>query len=232
MYQDRDAQPRYLLVMLTSGPALQIIRLKPSGVQAFRDLARRYNPRSQTRSLAKLPKLMHLILGKSQLVSQIDRWCLRDPLESMRHQVVRCWVYKSNAPFFWREFRQNFGHTCCSPVVHVLTSPSYDRNGKLLSGETVMAAKPANVNGRSANGIDAVYGDKGKTSKHFKCKKARTEAKESTKVNKRAARSLSDIVVIVQQHEPSHTSRSSADILCKFVSTTSVTTLQSHPDCA
>ena len=45
--QDMVAQLRYLLVMLTSGPALQIIRQPPSGVQAFRDLARRYNPRSQ-----------------------------------------------------------------------------------------------------------------------------------------------------------------------------------------
>ena len=49
--QDMDAQLRYLLVMLTSGPALQIIRQQPSGVQAFRDLARRYNPRSQASSL-------------------------------------------------------------------------------------------------------------------------------------------------------------------------------------
>ena len=57
--QDMDAQLRYLLVMLTSGPALQIIRQQPSGVQAFRDLARRYNPRSQARSLAQLQELMH-----------------------------------------------------------------------------------------------------------------------------------------------------------------------------
>ena len=53
-----DAQLRYLLVMLTSGPALQIIRQQPSGVQAFRDLARRYNPRSQARSLAQLQEIM------------------------------------------------------------------------------------------------------------------------------------------------------------------------------
>ena len=52
--QDMDAQLRYLLVLLTSGPALQIIRQQPSGVLAFRDLARRYNPRSQARSLAQL----------------------------------------------------------------------------------------------------------------------------------------------------------------------------------
>ena len=58
--QDMDAQLRYLLVMLTSGPALQIIRQQPSGAQAFRDLARRgYNPRSQARSLAQLQEIMH-----------------------------------------------------------------------------------------------------------------------------------------------------------------------------
>ena len=54
LHQDMDAPLRYQLVMLTSGPALQIIRQQPSGVQASRDLARRYNPRSQARSLAQL----------------------------------------------------------------------------------------------------------------------------------------------------------------------------------
>ena len=62
--QDMDAQLRYLLVMLTSGPALQIIRQQPSGVQAFRDLARRYNPRSQARSLAQLQEIMHFDFGQ------------------------------------------------------------------------------------------------------------------------------------------------------------------------
>ena len=71
--QDMDAQRRYLLVMLTSGPALQIIRQQPSGVQAFRDLARRYNSR------VRKPVPWHsckrsciLISGRSQLVSQIE----------------------------------------------------------------------------------------------------------------------------------------------------------------
>ena len=59
-----DAQLRYLLVILTSGPALQIIRQQPSGVQAFRDLARRYNPRSQARSLAQLQETMHFDFGQ------------------------------------------------------------------------------------------------------------------------------------------------------------------------
>ena len=50
--------------MMTSGPALQIIRQQPSGVQAFRDLARRYNPRSQARSLAQLQEIMHFDFGQ------------------------------------------------------------------------------------------------------------------------------------------------------------------------
>ena len=62
--QDMDAQLRYLLVMLTSGPALQIIQQQPSGVQAFRDLARRYNPRLQARFLAQLQEIMHFDFGQ------------------------------------------------------------------------------------------------------------------------------------------------------------------------
>ena len=50
--------------MLTSGPALQIIRQEPNGVQAFRELARRYNPPSQARSLAQLQELMHFDFGQ------------------------------------------------------------------------------------------------------------------------------------------------------------------------
>ena len=62
--QDLDAQLRYLLVMLTSGPALQIIRQKPSGVQAFRDLARRYNPGRKHVPLARLQELGHFDFGQ------------------------------------------------------------------------------------------------------------------------------------------------------------------------
>ena len=57
--QDMDAQLGYLLVMLTSGPALQIIRQQPSGVQAFR-------------ALAQLQEIMHFDSGRGQLVSQIE----------------------------------------------------------------------------------------------------------------------------------------------------------------
>ena len=59
-----DAQLRCLLDMLTSGAALQIIRQQPSGVQAFRDLARKYSPRSQARALTQLQGLMHFDLGQ------------------------------------------------------------------------------------------------------------------------------------------------------------------------
>ena len=52
-----------LLVMLTTGPALQILR-QPSGVQAFRYLTRRYNPRTQARSMAKLQLIMHFDMGQ------------------------------------------------------------------------------------------------------------------------------------------------------------------------
>ena len=69
--QDMDAPLRYLLVMLTSRSVLRVIRQQPSGVQAFRDLARRYNPRSQARSLAQLQEIMHFDFG------QEASWCHR-----------------------------------------------------------------------------------------------------------------------------------------------------------
>ena len=61
--EDMDAQLRCLLVMLTSGPTLQIIRQQPSEVQAFPDLVRRCNLRSQARSLAQLLELLHFDVG-------------------------------------------------------------------------------------------------------------------------------------------------------------------------
>ena len=61
--KDMDTQLRYLLVMLTTGPVLQIIRQQPSGVQDFRYLARRYNPRTQASSLAKVQDTMHFDRG-------------------------------------------------------------------------------------------------------------------------------------------------------------------------
>ena len=55
---ERDAELRYLLVALTLGPALQIVRATAGGLQAYRALARRFNPRSQARSLTMLQSIM------------------------------------------------------------------------------------------------------------------------------------------------------------------------------
>ena len=62
--QDTNAVCRYRLAMLTSGPALQIIRQQPSAGHAFGDLALVHNPRSQARSLAQLQELIHCDLGQ------------------------------------------------------------------------------------------------------------------------------------------------------------------------
>ena len=79
MNQDIGAQLRYLLVMLTSGAALQIIRQKRGGIQAFRDFARRYSPCSQVRSLAQLQELMHFDSGQ-ELVGVTGRLIVFDRL--------------------------------------------------------------------------------------------------------------------------------------------------------
>ena len=62
--QDMNAVCRYRLAMLTSGPALQIIRQPSSGGHAFGDFALVHNPRSQARSLAQLQELIHFDLGQ------------------------------------------------------------------------------------------------------------------------------------------------------------------------
>ena len=98
--------------MLTSGPALQILRQQPSGAQAFRDLARRYNSRSQARSLAQLREIMHFDFGQEPAGVTDRPIVFERPVGKHEIQVARFWVYKSNAPFFWREFRRNSGHTC------------------------------------------------------------------------------------------------------------------------
>ena len=61
--QDMDAQLRFLLVMLTSGPALQIIRQQPCGVQS--------TFASPLPGTAARERACILILGRRQRVSQI-----------------------------------------------------------------------------------------------------------------------------------------------------------------
>ena len=150
--QDMDAQLRYLLVMLTSGPALQIILQEPSGVQAFRDLARRYNPLSQVRSLAQLQEIMHFGFGQEP-AGVTDRMIVFERLvgecetssgEALGVQVKCAVLLESSTG------------TQDTPVAQLWFTTGLRHHeadsGKLLSGETVMAARPFNDNGRSANG--------------------------------------------------------------------------------
>ena len=151
--QDMDAQLRYLLVMLTSGPALQIIRQQPSGVQAFRDLARRYSPRSQARSLAQLQEIMHFDFGQ-QPAGVTDRMIVFERLvgeyETSSGEALGVQVNVRRASGGSSTGTQD------TPVAHLWFTTGLRHHeadsGKLLSGETVMAARPINDNGRSANG--------------------------------------------------------------------------------
>ena len=56
--QDMDAHVRFLY-------PLQFIQQLPSGVKAFRDVVRSYDPSSQALSLAQLQKFMHLVGNRS-----------------------------------------------------------------------------------------------------------------------------------------------------------------------
>ena len=164
--QDMDAQLRYLLVMLTSGPALQIIRQQPSGVQAFRDLARRYNPRSQARSLAQLQEIMHFDFGQEP-VGVTDRMIVFERLvgeyetssgEALGVQV-KCAVLLERDP---PKLKTHLLLTCGSRpdygiMRQTVGSYSVARRSWQPSHSTPMGEAPME--------IDAVYGDKGKKSK-------------------------------------------------------------------
>ena len=176
--QDMDAQLRYLLVMLTSGPALQIIRQQPSGVQAFRDLARRYNPRSQARSLAQLQELMHFDFGQEP-AGVTDRLIVFERLvgecEISSGEVlgvqVKCAVLLERVP---TELRTHLLLTCGSRPDYAImrqTVESYSvaKRSWQPNHSTSMGEAPME--------IDAVYGDKGKKGKHGKGKKGKDKGK-------------------------------------------------------
>ena len=97
-----------------------------------------------------------------------------------------------------------------TPVAHLWFTTGLRHNeadsGKLLSGETVMAARPFNDNGTSANGNLETKARKANTPR---ARKARTRAKESTRVNTRAVQSLKAIVVTVESGD---TSKKTVDI--------------------
>ena len=90
-----------------------------------------------------------------------------------------------------------------TPFAHLWFTTGLRRHeadsGKLLSGETVMGARPFNDNGRSANGNRrCVWRQKARKANTKRARKARTRAKESTRVNTRAVLSLRAIVVFVE----------------------------------
>ena len=174
--QDMDAQLRYLLVMLTSGPALQIIRQQPSGVQAFRDLARRYSTRSQARSLAQLQEIMHFDFGQepgTDLMIVFER--LVGEYETSSGEAlgvqVKCAVLLERVP---PELRTHLLLTCGSRPDYAImrqTVESYSvaRRSWQPGHSTTMGEAPME--------IDAVYGDKGKKGKHAMGKKGKDKGK-------------------------------------------------------
>ena len=203
--QDMDAQLRYLLVMLTSGPVLQIIRQQPSGVRAFRDLARRYNPRSQARSLTQLQGIMHFDFGQEP-AGVTDRMIVFERFAGEHESssgealgvLVKCAVLLERVP---PELRTHLLLTCGSRPDYAImrqTVESYSvaRRSWQPGHSTTMGEAPME--------IDAVYGDKGKKGKLLpRARKARTRTKESTRVNTRAVVSLKAFVVTVESGDTS-----------------------------
>ena len=164
--------------MLTSGPALQIIRQQPSGVQAFRDLARRYSPRSQARSLAQLQVIMHFDFGQEP-AGVTDRMIVFERLvgeyetssgEALGVQV-KCAVLLEGVP---PELRTHLLLTCgsrpdCAIMRQTVESYSVARRSWQPGQSTTMGEAPME--------IDAVYGDKGKKGKYAKGKKGKDKGK-------------------------------------------------------
>ena len=147
--------------MLTSGPAQQITRQQTSGVQAFRDLARRYNPRSQARSLAQLQEIMHFDLGQEP-ADVTDQVIVFERLvgeyetssgEALGVQV-KCSVLLERVP---PELRTHLLLTCGSRADYMrqtVESYSVAKRSWRPRHSTTMGEAPME--------IDAVYGDKGK----------------------------------------------------------------------
>ena len=70
---DDRAQLQFLLISCCEGPALQVIRAAGGrdGVEAYRLLCRRYNPRTASRTLARLQELMSFSVSAGDALSQL-----------------------------------------------------------------------------------------------------------------------------------------------------------------
>ena len=176
--QDMDAQLRNLLVMLTSGPALQIIRQKPSGVQAFRDLARKYNPRSQARSLARLQEIMHFDFGQEP-DGVTDRLVVFERLigeyeTSSGEQLgvqVKCVVLLERVP---PELRTHLLLTCGSRPEYAIMRQTV---GSYSVARRSWQSSQSTSTGEAPMEVDAVHGGKSNRSKNNKGNKGKDKGK-------------------------------------------------------
>ena len=166
MNQDIDAQLRYLLVMMTSGLALQIIRRQPNVVQAFRDFVLRYNLRSKERSLAQLQEIMHFDFGQEP-AGVTDRMILFERLvgeyetssgEALGVQV-KCAVLLDRVP---PELRTHLLLTCGSRPDYTIMRQRVESYSAARRSWQPSHSTPV---GEAPMEIDAVYGDKSKKGK-------------------------------------------------------------------
>ena len=105
-----------------------------------------------------------------------------------------------------------------APVAHLWFTTGLRHHeadsGKVLSGETVMAARPFNDKGRSANGNRrCVWRQRQERQTRQGQERQRTRAKESTRVNTRAVPSLRATVVTVESGD---TSKNTVDTRVTF----------------
>ena len=207
LFQYMDAQLTFLLVMLTSG------------VQAFRDLARRYNPRSQARSLAQLQEIMHFDFGKEP-AGVTDRMIVFERL------VGEYKTSNGEASGCTSQMRRASGESSTgtqdTPVAHLwfTTRPRHHEaeSVKLLSGKTVMAATPFNDNGEKRQWKSTLCMEtKARKANTPRARKARTRAKESTRVNTRAVLSLKAIAVTAESGDTSKKTVDTRTLLPKWM---------------
>ena len=133
--------------------------------------------------------------------------------------MERLWVYKPNARCFWTEFPPELR---TQPVAHLWFTTGLRHHeadsGKLLCGETVMEARPFNDNGESRQWKSTLCKEtKARKANTPRVRKARRRAKESTRVNTRAALSLMAVVVTVERGDTSKKTVDTRTLLPKWM---------------
>ena len=161
-----DQLLRYLLVMLTESAALQLVRQHPgSGVEAFRALSRRYNPRSQARSLTMLTEILNFEFslngGLEEVQDRIVEWERRIAeyegiTEDRLSPAVRCAVLTARLP---HEVKTHL----------LLTSGPRADYGRMkaavesfvIAGRRWGSTAPSSSNPSAPMEVDAVFGKNG-----------------------------------------------------------------------